>query len=319
MDTLLSMQVFRRVVDAGSFAGAATATGLSRSMVSKHVTYLEDRLGVRLLHRTTRSLHLTDEGAAYLERCGPLLDDFADIEAAMKSARTRVSGSLRISVPDAFGLEHLTPVVATFLNEHPDAAIDISLGNRPVDLVEEGFDLAIRIGALPESTLIARRLCTARLVVLASPAYLDRHGMPRAPADLAKHACISYTAVSQWSRRWRFGRGGQAFDVEIRPRLLADSGAMQTQAAVAGLGIALVPTFVAGDDLLAGRVRAVLTEYELPELGVFAVYPSRKHLSAKVRAFVDLLGAAFNDPPPWDRWMLKSSAPASVKSSRLAR
>lgn len=312
MDTLLSMQVFRRVVETGSFVAAADALGLSKSMVSKHVLHLEARLGVRLLHRTTRSLRLTSEGAAYLARCAPLLDDIADAEAAMTSTRARASGLLRISVPDAFGLEHLTPLIATFLAKHPEAALDVSLSNRAVDLIEEGFDLAIRIGALPESTLVARRLCSARLVVVASPAYLRRHGAPRTPADLTKHACISYSAASAWSRHWRFARDGQAHDVAIDPRVVADSGAMQTQLAAAGVGVALVPTFVAGGELLAGRLRPVLSDYALPELSMFAVYPTRKHLTTKVRVFVDLLSAAHKDPPPWDRWMLQSERVATA-------
>jgi DNA-binding transcriptional LysR family regulator len=303
MDTLLSMKVFRRVAEGGSFVAAADALDLSKSMVSKHVRHLEAHLHVRLLHRTTRKLRLTEDGASYLARCVAMLDELEEAETALLSRHRHPSGRLRITAPDGFGVVHLPPVIERFLSKYRDTSIEIALNNQNVDLIEEGLDVAVRVGHLEHSSLIARRLCTARLVVCAAPEYLSRHGVPRAPEDLGKHLCIGYSGGGSWAKHWTFGPKGSERQVEINPRLVADTGPMQLQGALAGLGVALLPTYNVGSDLSAGRLRALLTDYPLPELSIYAIYPTRKHLSAKVRLFVDLLAETFVDPPAWDAWM----------------
>lgn len=299
MDNLTGMAVFARVVDARSFTAAAAALGLSKSAVSKQVARLEDRLGARLLNRTTRRLSLTEVGAAFYERCARILAEVEDAELAVGRLQDAPRGTLRINAPMSFGQLHLAPAVADFLNGHPGLAVDLTLNDRIVDLVEEGYDVAIRISRLADSSLIARRLVPSRRVVCGSPAYFERHGVPRHPADLRRHNCLLYSYLPT-AEEWQFiGPDGPAA-VRVSGTLRANNGDALEAAMLAGLGVALQPTFIAGRDLQAGRLVAVMPDYVDESASVYAVYPHSRHLSAKVRAFIDFLAARFCPAPPWD-------------------
>lgn len=299
MDNLTGMAIFARVVEARSFTAAAAALDLSKSAVSKQVARLEDRLGARLLNRTTRRLSLTEVGAAFYERCARILVEVEDAELAVGRLQDAPRGTLRINAPMSFGQLHLAPAVADFLNGHPGLAIDLTLNDRIVDLVEEGYDVAIRISRLADSSLIARRLVPSRRVVCGSPAYFERHGVPRHPADLRRHNCLLYSYLPS-AEEWQFvGPDGPAA-VRVSGTLRANNGDALEAAMLTGLGVALQPTFIAGRDLQAGRLVAVMPDYVDESASVYAVYPHSRHLSAKVRAFIDFLAARFCPAPPWD-------------------
>lgn len=305
MDRFAAMEAFVAVVEAGSFVRASKRLGLSTTSVSRLVSALEAHLDARLLQRTTRRLSLTDAGRAFYQHAIDLLADLAEAEAAVSAERETASGVLRVSAPVSFGVLHLAPLLARFRQEQPQVSLDLSLNDRVVDLVEEGRDLAIRISSqLPASSLVARALAPARLVVCAAPAYLERHGSPKVPADLREHHCLLYSYAEQ-PDQWVFtGPDGQQ-QISVSGFLIANNGDVLRLAALAGEGIVLQPSFIVGDDLLAGRLVPLLEEYALPSLMVYAVYPSRRHLPARVRAFVDFLAAAWGGTPPWHRWLLE--------------
>jgi DNA-binding transcriptional LysR family regulator len=286
MDTFASMKVFVAVIDAGSFAGAADRLDMSRAMASKYVSNLEDHLGTRLLNRTTRRLSVTESGSVYYQRCVQILADIAEAEqlAAHSSAIPR--GTLKVTMPLAYGMHRLGPVIADYVSRYPEVKLDISLSDRRVDLIEEGFDIAIRIGALPESGLIARKLGSDRTVICASPAYLKRNGAPKTPADLTRHSCLGYTYTNSGDE-WRLKEQDKA--IPVGGTIKADNGDMLRLAALSGAGLIFQPLFIVSDDLQAGRLVQVLADEASIELGIYALYPSRKHLSAKVRTFVDFL------------------------------
>jgi len=301
VDTLSNIKAFIQVVEAGSFALAAERLNISRAMVSKHVQHLEDRLGVRLLNRTTRRLSLTEAGTAYYERCGTVLDalDEADLAAAQLAFTPK--GTLKINAPVAFGTRHLYPAIAEYLRTYPEVKLDLTLEDQVVDLVKDGVDMALRIGQLADSSLVARRLAPARLAVCGSPAYFAKHGVPRTPEELQRHNCLGY-AYAEFPETWRFtGRdGGHA--IQISGNMRANNGEVLRAAAIDGLGVALQPTFIVGDDIKAGTLQAVLTNYAAEEFSIYAVYPSRHHLSAKLRMFIDFLTNRFGPDPYWDAW-----------------
>ena len=300
MDLLTGMRIFTHVVEANSFSAASDRLGLSRAAVSKHIARLEAHLGGRLLNRTTRRISLTEAGQAYLERCKQILEDVADAECVVSGLSTEPRGSLRLNVPMSFGITQVAPLLPRFSARYPRVDIELSLNDRLIDVVDEGYDLVIRIAELQDSNLIARRLATSRHVICASPGYLDRHGRPATPADLATHACLRYSYM-QHSREWLFiGTDGEQ-RVRISGPLLTNNGGAICTAAENGLGIALLPTFIAGHALREGKLERVLAAYDCPQLGIYAVYPSNRHLSAKVRAFIDFLENEFSDPPGWDR------------------
>lgn len=293
MDRFQEMRTFGAVVDAGSFVGAAEALGLSKAAVSRYVSDLESRLGVRLLHRTTRRLSLTEEGQVFHARCRDLLAALEEAEAEASSRRGEARGLVKVSAPVTFGNRHLAPLWGEFRKAHPLVQLEVTLADRIVDLVEEGYDLAIRIASLPSSTLVSRRLATARMVLCASPGYLAEHGTPREPADLAGHAVIAY---SYWSTgdEWRFeGPGGPA-SVRTRPFMHTNSGETCRAMALADQGVIREPGFLVGEDLAAGTLVELMPAFRSLELGVYAVYPSRKHLPPKVRVLVDFLTNAFS-------------------------
>jgi len=292
MDKFVEMQTFAAVVDAGSFVKAADALSMSKAAVSRYVGELEARLGVRLLHRTTRRLSLTEEGQVFHARCRELLGLVDEAEAEITSRNVVASGLLRINAPFTFGNLHLAPLWGEFRSRHPQVMLDITLSDRIVDLVEEGFDLAIRIATLPSSALVSRRLATTRMVLCASPGYLAAHGTPRHPRELADRAVIGYT---YWSTKdeWHFDGPDGPVSVRTQPCIRANSGDTCRAAALADQGVILQPGFLVGDDLAAGRLVELMPGYRSIELGIFAIYPTRKHMAPKVRAVIDFLGEKF--------------------------
>jgi DNA-binding transcriptional LysR family regulator len=298
MDTLTSMKVFATVVEAGSFAAAAERLELSRAMVSKHMAHLENHLGTRLLNRTTRRLSLTESGSAYFERCQHILKDLEEAELAATELTSVPRGTLRLTAPLVFGVQHIAPLIADYLAIHPEAKLDFTLDDRNIDLVNEGYDLAIRIGNLAETGLIARRFAKDSLVVCAAPEYFRRHGTPQVPEDLARHVCLGYS-YEESVNEWRFSGADGEHVVHVSGNVRANNGDLLRVAALGGAGIIWQPRFLVGADLRAGRLQAVLTQYESRELGIYAVYPSRRYLSAKVRSFIDFLVERFGPNPDW--------------------
>lgn len=287
MDRLASMSGFVAVVAAGSFVGAAERLGVSTSSLSRRIAELEAHLGARLLNRTTRKLSLTESGQAYYERCVALLADLAEADALAGLSSAAPRGRIKLSCPIAFGVQRIAPAIASFVARYPEVSFEVSASDRIVDLVEEGFDLAIRIGAVGSDQLVARRLGTVKLLLAAAPEYLARRGMPASPADLAQHDTLTY-AYSPSPHLWRLtGRDGREHTVRVDGSLHANSGDILVAAAASGLGIVHEPDFLVGPELGAGRLVRVLAEYEGPTGEIWAVYPSRRHLSAKVRLFVD--------------------------------
>ncbi|MGE0714870.1 MAG: LysR family transcriptional regulator [Alphaproteobacteria bacterium] len=300
MDRLQSMEAFVKVVEAGSFAAAADGLGLSRAMVSKHVGALEDRLGARLLQRTTRRLNLTEAGRAYFERAREVLAQIAEAEDLTAALQTAPRGTLRLNCSTGFGVRHLSPALAIFQAQYPDLRVDLTLSDRIVDLVEDGFDLVIRIGILQDSALIARRLAPARLVLCAAPAYIAARGEPAHPDDLRRHNWLSYAYSSVGDDVHLTGPDGTKMVVPATGNFVSNNGDALRAAAIAGQGIVLLPTFAIGADLAEGSLRVVLPDWKMPELTIHAVYPVNRHLAAKVRLFVDFLAERFRGDPPWD-------------------
>lgn len=291
MQRLDDLAVFVRVVEAGSFTAAARALATSQALTSKSVSRLEDRLGVRLLQRTTRRLGLTESGQLLFERARRALADLGEAEAAVSELQAEPRGTLKVSCPMSFGILRVAPVVPDFLARHPGVRVELVLDDQLVDLVEDGFDLAIRISRLADSSLVARPIAPYRQVVCASPAYLARAGEPRRPADLSAHNCVIYSYRDQ-PRLWHFvGAGGEPIAVAVSGNLEVNNGLAQVEAVLAGLGVTLIPSFYVEHHLADGRLKALLGDYCVRELAVHAVYPARQHLAPKVRAFVDFMAA----------------------------
>lgn len=295
MDKYQEMQSFVAVVNAGSFVKAADVLDTSKAAVSRHVADLEQRLGARLLNRTTRKLSLTDDGQTFYHRCTEILAAVDEAESELTSRSTEASGLVRVSVPVTLGILYLAPLWGKFLAKHPKVALDVWLSDRAVDPVEEGYDLVIRIAKSPHPSLIGRQLASTRMVLCASPAYLKKRGAPQHPHELAQHDVISY---SYWSSRdeWQFdGPEGQV-RVKTRPRIHANSGDTCRAAALEHQGIILQPTFLVGEDLRGGRLKELMPQYRAVELGVYALYTSRKQLPLKLRHLIDFLAASFKKP-----------------------
>ncbi|MGE0314971.1 MAG: LysR family transcriptional regulator [Lautropia sp.] len=292
MDRFQEMRAFVAVVDAGSFVRAGDALNLSKTAVSRLVGDLEARLGARLLYRTTRRLSLTPEGEVFHERCRQLLDGVEAAEAEVSAHAVEAVGQLRINVPVTFGLLHLAPLWPAFMALHPKVALDVTLADRLVDLVDEGYDLAVRIARLQTSSLVSRQLTSTRLVLCASPEYLRRHGEPAHPADIARHAVISYTLLASGDQ-WAFDGPQGPVSVKVSPRMRTNSGDTCCAAALQHQGIVLQPSFLVGPHLASGALLELLPAFRAIELGVYAVYPNRKHLTPKVRVMIDFLVDAF--------------------------
>lgn len=287
--------MFSAVVDAGTFIGAARGLGLSKAAVSRYVSDLEIRLGVRLLHRTTRRLSLTEEGRVFHVRCKDLLAGVEEAETEVSARTGEARGLVKVSAPVTFGNRHLAPLWGEFRAMHPQVLLDVTLADRLVDLVEEGYDIAIRIATLPSSTLVSKRLATTRMVLCASARYLKEQGTPLHPSELTRHSVIAY---SYWSTgdEWRFEGPQGPVSVRTQPCMHTNSGETCRAMALAGQGVIREPSFLVGEDLAAGRLVELMPEFRSLELGIYAVYPTRKHVSQKVRVLIDFLADAFKEP-----------------------
>lgn len=296
---LADVSAFAAVVETGSFVRAAERIGVSKSIVSRRVARLERRLGARLLTRSAKGAQATDVGAIYFARVGEAIAGLEAAREAVAIAVSEVAGAIRLSAPYSFGVRHLAPVLVEFAKTYPRVELDISLDDRRVDLVGEGFDLAVRIGVLADSSLIARKLAPIRRVVVASPAYLKQHGRPRKPGDLSRHALLLYTNVRP-SDDWCFRSAGRKVSVRGNSRLRTNSDKMLLATAEAGLGVAILPTFFVSDSLVRGTLELVLADHPLDESGLFAVMPPGRGATARVRALVEFLACAFGPEPSWD-------------------
>ena len=293
MDRFSALTAFARVVEAGSFARAAGRLGVSVSSVSRQVADLETHLGARLLNRTTRRLSLTETGLSFYERCVQLLADLEEAEVAVTAASIVPRGTLRLTCSATFGARHLAPAIAVFAARHTQVRFDVELSERAVDLVDEGFDLAVRIGQTGSRNLVGRKIGATRLVCCAAPSYLERHGEPLAPEDLAAHVCLTYEYLPK-RNVWLFrDPGGAERSVRIAGPLNANNGRFLEAMAAEGVGIVREPDFIVGPDVRAGRLKPILCGFEPAPLNIYVVYPSRRHLSAKVRAFADFLVERF--------------------------
>ena len=293
MDRFQAITAFAKVVEMGSFARAAERLDLSVSAVSRQVGELEAQLDARLLNRTTRRLSLTESGRLFYERCVQLLADLEEAEQSAHAGTARPRGTLRLTCAVTFGERHLAPAIAELAARHPDLKFDIELSDRAVDLVDEGFDAAVRIGAIGSQNLVGRRVGATHPVCCAAPSYLKRHGEPKRPEDLARHVCLSYEYAAHRDN-WPFrDRQGRERSVKIAGPIRANSGRFLAALAASGVGIAYEPDFIVGPDVRAGRLVRVLRGFEPPPSSIYVVYPSRRHLSAKVRAFAEFLSERF--------------------------
>lgn len=290
MDMMQGMKTFIAVVDTGSFSRAADALTISPQLVSKYIAQLETHLNVRLLNRTTRRLHLTEAGQQYYQRAQQILEDVEDLECQLTDMQNQARGTLRISAPVSFAIRHLPSVLQQYQQQHPQVTIDLQLNDRKVDILEEGFDIALRIGQLASSSLIAKRLAPIRLVYCASPDYLARHGTPRSPAELNAHNVLTY---SYMDTKLPAGTG---------TTLRSNNGDVLTAAATAGAGIVLQPTFIVSDAVRRGELNIIMPEHEPKPIALYAVYAHRQLLASKVASFIQFAGNAFGDTPHWDEF-----------------
>jgi len=285
------MQLFVRIVESGSFSAVAREMGMIQPTVSKQMTALEEQLGVRLLNRTTRRLSMTDAGREYFERCQRILDEVQEMETEVAGLQNRPSGTLRVSAPIAFGNVHMLPLILAFRREYPGMAIDLSLDDRYVDLVQEGIDVAIRFGELGDSQLVARHVGSSASVCVASPGYLSVHGTPTIPAELTQHQCITYTYL--FSNEWPFDGPDGIQSIKVQGSFRANSGMTIRAAALEGAGIATIPAFLVRDDIETGRLVPLLSQFAPAPIHISAVYPSARLLSRKVKLFVDFMQQEF--------------------------
>lgn len=304
VDDLVGMALFARVVQERSFTRAAARVGMAKSTVSKRVAALEAGLGVRLLQRTTRRLSVTPEGARFYEHCAQILDAAEQAEEAAREESAHPRGTLRVSGPVAFGRMHLARVVAEFLREHPGVDLVVELSDRFVDVVAEGFDLAIRIAGPSDSTLVARRLARDRLVVVGAPSYLERRGRPKRATDLEDHVLLHYSLATRDA--WRAIAGRRLRTRSVGGELLANDGSFLAQAAAEALGLCIAPTYMVADLVRAGRLEVVLAHARLPDLDISAVWTHRANVPRRLRLFVDFVARRFADP----RWRKTALLPA---------
>ncbi len=314
IDRFEDMRTFIAVVENRSFANAATQLGVVKSAVSRRIRDLESRLNARLLNRTTRQLNLTETGSAFFDRCVTLLAAVEEAEEAASQGAARIAGRMRISAPMSFGIHCLTPHIGAFIEQHPGLVVDLDLNDRIIDLVREGFDLAVRISRLKDSTLVARRIVPIRHALCASPAYLDQFGTPSSPDDLKAHKGIVYSNVDSESY-WQLKdpKTGSAVSVDVPYALKLNNGDAMREAAIAGFGIAALPTFIIHRAVKAGDLKIFLTDYERPAIALYAVYPSARHVSGRVRSLIDFLVKRFGPTPPWDDDVFQSADDKSAE------
>ncbi|WP_298718055.1 LysR family transcriptional regulator [uncultured Oceanisphaera sp.] len=306
MDRIDAMRAFITVVSEGSFTRAAERLDMSPQLVSKYVSRLEERLGARLLNRTTRKVHLTEAGHRYARRAQQVLDDIDDMDSQLNDLQQGARGQLRISAPVSFATRHLAPLICHFQRAHPLVSIDLQLNDRKVDIVEEGFDIALRIGHLKSSSMIAKLIAPVRLVMCAAPAYLAQHGMPSSPDELKNHRYLRYSYMednagfpaNEWLRPTGHEPSGD---------MICNNGEVLVNAAVEGAGIIVQPTFICGAAIAEGKLKVILPQYEPNAMGLYAVYAHRKLLASKVRCFIDFMEGYFGDPPYWDNFDRKTS------------
>lgn len=299
MDRFENMRVFIKVAETGSISDAAAQIGVVKSALSRRLKELEEHLGVELFHRTTRKMSLTETGSVFYQHATRILDDVAEAESDVTQAHTALKGRLKIALPSTFGIMHMGPAINEFAKTHPDIEFDLDFNDREVDLVHEGFDLAIRIAKLPDSSLIARKLAPIEFVTCASPAYLEQFGIPQSPKDLVNHQCLTYSLLSN-DEQWNFKYvDGQNLKIKLKPYLKATTGEYLKDAAVNGLGIVLLPEFIVYQKIKEGSLLSILKDYVTPPINAYAIYPQTRHLSQRVRMFVDFLIKRFSDTPNW--------------------
>jgi DNA-binding transcriptional LysR family regulator len=300
MDRFADIEALVAVVETGTFRAASERIGVAKSVVSRRVSQLEGRLGARLLHRTTRRLSMTDAGRNFYQRAVQILADLDDAEQGVSAETSELHGVIRLAAPLTFGLRHLSAAIADFLERHPAIELNLDLNDRNLNLVEEGFDMAVRIGALQDSTLVARRLGTARGITCASRGYLERYGEPAHPEELRQHIGLQYSNIN-YQQQWRYiTPQGRAVYAQPQIRIRANNGEALAAAAVAGLGITAGPSFILGDYLREGSLVSILNEYQRLAVGIYAVYPSGRMLPRRIQAFSDFLAERFGDRPYWD-------------------
>ena len=300
MDRFENMSAFIRVVESGSISGAADRLGVAKSAVSRRLKELEGHLGVELFHRTTRKMSLTDTGRSFYHQSVRILEDVFEAELATSQAHGELRGSLKLALPLSFGLMHLGPAINEFSQTHPQVEFDLDFSDREVDLMQEGFDLAIRIAKLPDSSLIARRLAPIQTVICASPAYLEQMGIPQSPDELIDHQCLVYSLLRDFEYWHLTDFKGKEIKAKVRPNLKATNGEFLRDAAIEGQGIVLVPTFIAYKEIERGALVPLLQDYKPPQIDAYAIYPQTRYLSKRVRAFVDFLVKRFEGTPYWD-------------------
>lgn len=288
MDTIDGMRTFAVVVTEGSFTAAARRLNMTTKLASKYVRQLEEKLGAQLLNRTTRSISLTETGRAYFDRCQPLLDQFDELEAIVRDQQTELAGSIRITAPTGYGASHLTTALEPFLTKNPKVTVDLHLTDRRVSIIEEGFDLAIRLSNLEDSSLIAKKVRPMRVVACVAPSYISRHGKPDHPKALASHNCLVSTSAVN-GNAWRFHIKGKPLIVKVSGSFSADSPRALAEITRRGLGISLVPLYAVEPWIADGSIQILFEENEASEIGVYALYPSKKHIPARVRALIDYL------------------------------
>ncbi len=300
MENISDIAIFVQVVESGSFTAAAERLDLSKSVISKYVSRLESNLGARLLNRSTRKLSLTEVGQAFYHKSRMALQDLEEAENEVSLLQGEPRGVLRLNAPMSFGILHLSPLLADFHSQYPEVHVDLNLDDRKLDVIEEGFDLSLRISELPDSSLVARRLCRCRHAIVAAPCYLESMGTPISPADLQAHRIVTYR-YQESSINWDFRHPDKQMEnIQIDGHTRINNSLAIREAVIAGMGIARMPTFAVADAIERGALVKLFPTLQILEVSLFLLYPQRRHLSPKVRAFVDFMAARFSDPPAWD-------------------
>ena len=299
MDRLKQIETFVAVAARGSLTAAAQLEGVAPAVIGRRMDALEARLGVKLLLRTTRRIKLTHEGSAFLEDCQRLLVDFNNAEASVSAGGVKASGHLRITAPAGFGRRHVAPLVPRFLAQHAEVSLSLNLSDRVVDVANEAFDCAVRVGDLPDSSLVGVRLADNRRLCVAAPAYLKRAGVPASPADLARHQCLTLSSDASQTRGWAFVVDGSLTHLRPNGRLDCSDGQVLHEWCLQGLGVAWRSTWEVQADIAAGRLHSVLDDYAAPPNGIYAVFPSARHLPLRVRLWIDFLKHSYGDPGYW--------------------
>lgn len=298
---------FIQIVNSGTITAAAEQLQLAKSAVSRRLAELEEHLGVELFHRSTRKLSLTDSGRVFYQRCVPILDDLTEAEHSVSQLHQEIRGQIKVAAPLSFGVMHLGPAIIEFQRQHPGITFDIDFNDREVDLIQEGFDVGIRIARLKDSSLIARRLADLSMVACASPDYLREHGEPQTPEALQQHACITYSYIPR-PDQWDFwDKQNRLISVNVNNTMTANNGEFMRNAAVAGLGVIRQPTFIAYEYIAMGKLVPILQAYKAAPINVYAIYPPTRHLSRRVRQFVDFLVDRFEGQPYWEQCLVEKS------------